>query len=422
MHHNEIIKMNNSQLSIKKWSFTSKVIFRFAFSYFALFILLLFLALFIETPLRWFADTVLNWGADFKMESTGSGDRSFDYVRFALNLLLAFFTTITWTFLDKKRNSYTALLYWFQTVLRVFLVIAMIIYGLAKVFKGQFADPSLELLIQPVGEMSPMGLAWTFMGHSMVYNIFIGSLEIIGGLLLLNRKTVMLGSLLVLGIMVNVAIMNLTYDIPVKLFSIHLVIMASTLLITNGKRILSFFFKNEATEKIHFINYIKNTFLLKMIRFVKKTIITVVSILVIVQCFFNFKATEQLRSSSKLRGIWKAEVFVKQQDTIAPLLTDDYRWKYFIIDQKGKAMVKKMNDRIDKYNFEENSDTKEIIFKDDKNSLSQKFTYQVSNGQLKLQGDLNNNKLSIELKKIPESEFRLLNRKFHWVNESTYNY
>tara|TARA_R110002073_G_scaffold296322_1_gene462301 strand:- start:11454 stop:12698 length:1245 start_codon:yes stop_codon:yes gene_type:complete len=414
--------MNSNQLSQKNWSLTSKTIFRFTFCYFTLFILLLFLALFIETPLRWFADTILNWGADFKMESTGSGDRSFDYVRFALNLLLAFFTTFIWTLVGKKRNSYTTLLYWFQTVLRVFLVIAMIIYGLAKVFKGQFADPSLELLIQPVGEMSPMGLAWTFMGHSMVYNIFLGSLEIIGGLLLLNRKTVMLGSLVVLGIMVNVAFMNLTYDIPVKLFSIHLVIMASILLITNRKRILNFFFKNEAVEKIHLINYIKNTFLLKTIRFIKKTIIIVVTILVVIQCFFNFKATEQLRSSSKLRGIWKVETFVKQQDTIAPLLTNDDRWKYFIIDQKGKAVVKKMNNHIDRYSFEENSDTKEIVFKDDKNSLPQKFTYEVSNDQLKLQGDLNNNKLSIQLKNIPVSQFRLLNRKFHWVNESTYNY
>jgi len=410
--------MNANQVSLKNWSLSSKIIFRFTFSYFTLFILLLFLALFIETPLRWFADTVLNWGTDFKMESTGSGDRSFDYVRFAFNILLASFTTVIWTFLDKKRKSYTILSYWFQVIIRVFLIAAMILYGLAKVFKGQFTDPSLELLIQPVGEMSPMGLAWTFMGHSMAYNIFIGSLEIIGGLLLLNRKTVMLGSILVLGIMINVAMMNLTYDIPVKLFSIHLVIMASILLITNGKRIVQFFFTNETAEKTHLINYIKNRFLLKVIRFFKKAVIIIVSLIVVIQCFVNFKVTEQLRSSSELRGIWKAEIFVHQQDTLAPLLTDDFRWNYFIIDQKGKAIVKKMNDSIDRYTFEENTETKEIAFKDN-NSLPQKFTYTVSNtGQLRLNSLL----LNIQLKKVPESQFRLLNRKFHWVNESTYNY
>ena len=63
--------MNTIQIRQKNRSLTAKILFRFAFSYFVLFIILLFLALFIETPLRWFADTVLNWGADFKMESTG---------------------------------------------------------------------------------------------------------------------------------------------------------------------------------------------------------------------------------------------------------------------------------------------------------------------------------------------------------------
>lgn len=143
--------MSSNKIQSKKWSLTSKIIFRFSFSYFTLFILLLFLAVFIENPLRWFADTILNWGAGFKMESTSSGDRSFNYVRFFLNLILAFFTFIVWSILDKKRTPYTTLFYWFQSILRPFLCIAMILYGLEKVFNEQFADPSLELLLQPVG-------------------------------------------------------------------------------------------------------------------------------------------------------------------------------------------------------------------------------------------------------------------------------
>jgi len=411
--------MNLSQVQSKNWSLISKIIFRFSFSYFTLFILLLFVAGFIETPLHWFADTILNWGADFKTESTGSGDRSFDYVRFALNLLLAFFASAIWTLLDKKRTAYITLFYWFQTMLRVFLCLAMILYGLAKVFKGQFADPSLELLLQPVGEMSPMGLAWAFMGHSMVYNIFIGSLEILGGLLLLYRKTSTLGSILILGIMVNVAIMNLTYDIPVKLFSIHLVVMAFILLVANGKRVLNLFLKNEATEKVQHLDYIKNKLLLKIIRFIKKATIIIVAIAVTLQCFINFKATEQLRSNSEIRGIWETTVFIKQNDTLAPLLTDYFRWRHLIIDYKEKAVVKKMNDAIDRYSFEENTETKEIIFKKSSDSMLLKFTYSISNSnQLILKGD----HLNISFKKVPTSKFRLLNRKFHWVNESTYNY
>lgn len=415
--------MNFTNTLEKNWSTVSKILFRFTFSYFILFILLLFLALFLETPLRWFADSILNWGSDFKMKSTGSGDRTFDYVRFAFTIVLTFFVAIIWSFLDKKRASYNTLQYWFQVVLRIFLCSAMILYGLAKIFKGQFADPSLELLIQNVGDMSPMGLAWTFMGHSMFYNIFTGSLEIIGGLLLLNRKTVSLGSLVILGVMINVVFMNFTYDIPVKLFSTHLVLMSFLLLISDGKRFLKFFIKNETIERVENINYIKNRAVLNIIKFLKKALITVSILMIITQCFINFKATEQLRSKSKLRGIWKTELFIIEKDTLAPLTTDSSRWKYFIIDYKEKAIIKLMNDTINRYSFKENIDAKKLVFKRLKDSNPQNFKYSISNqNELNLEGFLNGKELKIELRKVPQTEFRLLNRKFHWINETTYNY
>jgi uncharacterized membrane protein YphA (DoxX/SURF4 family) len=415
--------MNTTNTLEKNWSTLSKIVFRFTFSYFILFILLLFFALFLETPLRWFADSILNWGTDFKMESTGSGDRTFDYVRFAFNSIISFFVVTIWSFLSKKRTSYNSLQYWFKVTLRIFLCFAMILYGLAKVFKGQFADPSLELLVQNVGEMSPMGLAWTFMGHSMFYNIFTGSLEIIGGLLLLNRKTVSLGSFIILSVMINVVFMNFTYDIPVKLFSFHLVMISILLLMSDRKRFIQFFIKNENIEKLQNINYIKNKSVINIIRFLKKALITVSILIIVIQCFVHFKATEQLRSKSKLRGIWKTELFIIEKDTLAPLSTDTNRWKYFIIDYKEKAIIKLMNDTINRYSFRENIDTKEIVFKGLKGSDSQNFKYSIPNkNNLKLKGFLNGKELKIDLKKVPKTKFRLLNRGFHWINETTYNY
>jgi hypothetical protein len=90
-----------------------------------------------------------------------------------------------------------------------------------------------------------------------------------------------------------------------------------------------------------------------------------------------------------------------------------------IIDYKKKAIVKKMNDTIERYSFEENTKTKEIIFKSPTDSVAQKFAYSISNSnELKLKGD----HLNIYFKKVPTSKFRLLNRKFHWINETTYMY
>ena len=90
---------------------------------------------------------------------------------------------------------------------------------------------------------------------------------------------------------------------------------------------------------MNYINYIKNNTLLEGIYFFKKSGILI--IILIIQCFVNFKIKEQLKSSSKSRGIWKTEIFVKQHDTLTPILSDTHRWKYFIIDYKGRAPVKK---------------------------------------------------------------------------------
>jgi len=68
-----------------------------------------------------------------------------------------------------------------------------------------------------------MGLLWTFMAASKGYQIFTGAAEVLGGILLLWKRTTTLGALTVFGVMANVMALNFFYDVPVKLLSTHLV-------------------------------------------------------------------------------------------------------------------------------------------------------------------------------------------------------
>ncbi len=412
-----------SQEHKEYWNFMNKLIFRFIFTYIVLYILLLLLLLSLEVPLQWFAENVLNWGADFKMESTGSGDRAFDYVRLGFNLFLTIPIVLIWSVIDRQRESYNKLFYWFQVIIRLTLIFAMLLYGLVKVFKGQFADHSLERLLQTVGDMSPMGLAWTFMGHSLYYNIFIGFAEILGGILLIFRKTVTLGSIIIIGVMSNVLMMNLTYDIPVKLVSAHLVFMAMVLLLANGQRAFDFFFKNKIIEKVEYYFPLKNRTLKNIILISKRFLVILVIGIVILQIFIRFRAQEQLKEKSEFYGIWETQIFVKNMDTIPPLLDDTYRWRYLIVDEKRKAIIKKMTDSLERYQFEINSDLKEVIFRRVNDSIPHHFSYTFTNPQqLELNGSLDGDSLFILFNRKPKSDFRLINRKFHWVNETNYNY
>jgi hypothetical protein len=71
-----------------------------------------------------------------------------------------------------------------------------------------------------------MHLLWTFMGFSRPYTMFAGFMEAIPGVLLLVRRTATTGAVLLLAVLANVVLLNLCYDVPVKLLSIHLWLMA----------------------------------------------------------------------------------------------------------------------------------------------------------------------------------------------------
>src|SRR5262249_15637843 len=127
---------------------------------------------------------------------------------------------------------------------------AMVGYGAFKLIASQFPAPTLDRLMQTYGESSPMGLLWTFMGASETYTMFVGSAEMIAGILLFPRKTSTLGALMSIGVLSNVVALNFSYDVPVKLYSSHLLAMAIFVLLPDARRVANFFILNRPTEVV----------------------------------------------------------------------------------------------------------------------------------------------------------------------------
>ena len=93
-----------------------------------------------------------------------------------------------------------------------------------------------------------MGLLWTFMGYSGVYSVFAGLGEVIGGVLLFFRRTRLLGALVVAMVMSHVVVLNFAYDVPVKVFSTHLLLIAVLIMTPDRKRLLNFFILNKVVR------------------------------------------------------------------------------------------------------------------------------------------------------------------------------
>lgn len=404
-----------------KWTTLSKVLFKTIFLYCTGYIFLMFTSRLFSPVLKWIGGLI---GAQGRLEffSTGSGDTTMAYLTL---ILLASFTIVgssLWSILDRKRPSYNQLFYWFTVILRMFLIFFMFTYGFVKIFKTQFPEPSLHRLLQPLGEMSPMGLAWTYMGHSEGFNLFVGAMEVLGGLFLIPRRTQTLGAFITVGVMTQVVMMNFFYDIPVKLFSVHLVLMALVIFIADWKRFSQVFLKNHTAVRLNYYQVSTDTHYKKLIFWFKVMVTTGIVGLMSWQGYSREHTYGDKREKPPLYGIWEAHTFIKNGKEAPPLITDNQRWRYLIIDRKGSATIKYMTDKSIWYDVKINTTEKALfIYRSVDSSKMHRFTFTHHDSLLQLQGVFYKDTLDVHLKARDLSTFELINRGFHWINETPYN-
>lgn len=152
------------------------------------------------------------------LSSSVSSDSELLYWTSLFALLIAVIISFI---ISKLKNAFKT-----ETILRTFIAYSLsfflLKYGIDKLLLQQFYTPKPNTLFTPVGQLSKDILFWTSMGTSKTYNWFMAMLEIIPGLLLLHSKTRELGALIASGVLLNVFMINVGFDISVKLFSFYL--------------------------------------------------------------------------------------------------------------------------------------------------------------------------------------------------------
>lgn len=146
------------------------------------------------------------------------GDGLGHWIELGCCVVFAVVVTLIWSIADRQRKNYAKLHILLRVILRYALGIAMVTYGLFKIFQLQMLPPHVSKLVQPSGDSSPTSLLWIFMGSSAAYSAFTG----LGGVLLFNRCTTTLGSLISLGALSHVVALNLCFDVSVKMWSMNL--------------------------------------------------------------------------------------------------------------------------------------------------------------------------------------------------------
>lgn len=427
--------MQLSTFESTPWTYGEKINFRFLFVFFLLFIIVEnngafpFFDVVMQYPTEglhafvvWLGKHVLRLPYDIVHFTYGSGDTTYDYILVLCCFVLAVVATIIWSFLDRNSHGYPRLYYWLTVIVRFYVGLMLIGYGMVKIFKLQFPSPDIDRLMQPYGDSSPMGLAWTFLGFSKGYNYFMGIAEVAAGLLLF-RRTMTFGAILCMMTAANVMAINYFYDVPVKILSTALFVLSFFLLSRDIKRLAVFFFSGkEISLPVIPYPYAGNK-RINIARIIVKTLVIGYALIsATIQGIELEKKYGDSAPQPTLSGVYDAETFVIGKDTIPPLVTDTVHWKKLVVAGINRAHIYYLNDTVIYYKTE--IDTTKRFIKLSMGSIEYKLNYsQLDSVNFRLQGLLQRDSVFITLRKVksrPE-DFLLMGRGFHWINETPYN-
>jgi uncharacterized membrane protein YphA (DoxX/SURF4 family) len=96
-------------------------------------------------------------------------------------------------------------------VLRWYLAFYMADYGFSKLTGNQFGHRSVEILNMPLKDVDKFNLAWHLFSLDRTFDITVGITQIIGAILIVINRTVLVGTLLLLPILVQIFLIDLTF-------------------------------------------------------------------------------------------------------------------------------------------------------------------------------------------------------------------
>lgn len=421
------------------WGLALRIAFRFCVTYFTLFSLsnqilgglLLIPKLNIPDPSGfWPFRPITFWAArhifriqhDLVYKDSGSGDKTFDWVLAFCLLVISAAITALWSFLDRHRENYVTFHKWFRLALRFMLASEMFLYGIVKAIPLQMPFPYLTRLLEPYGNFSPMAVLWSSIGASHPYEIFAGCAETLGGILLLMPRTATLGALVCMADMIQVFALNMAYDVPVKLFSFHLILFSLFLLAPDARRLLRFFFTDRTVAPS------RQTSLFGSLRANRIAVILQVVFglyLIGINIYSGIDAWHQYgegRPKSLLYGIWNVDQMSVDGQLRPPLLTDQDRWRRIIFDFESFTSFQRLDDTVTGFASTINDKEKTLtLTKGSDKNWKANFTYvRPATDQLELDGSMDGHQVQMKLKLVDRDKFALVNRGFHWINEYPY--
>ncbi|MFA6152195.1 MAG: hypothetical protein WC716_12795 [Chitinophagaceae bacterium] len=219
-----------------------------------------------------------------------------------------------------------------QYVLRILLVLTLVDYGIAKIANIQFGN-EYAVLDSPLYDVDGFQLCWRFFDYSYAYKLFIGCSQLIGALLLVNRRTVISGCFILLPVMANVAFVNFTHTRIVTFTSTFDLLMILYLIATDFDRLSAVFITNKSAPENKSLAIIPYAIFNRKAFKITSAVLLVLYIVGAIVDNINAKAE---RNHSHL---FKGAFHIKSLTSTSPT----HLWRKIYLENYGRAVIKDEN-------------------------------------------------------------------------------
>ena len=303
----------------------------------------------------------------------------------------------------------------------------MIGYGMVKAVPLQMPAPGLQRLLEPFGNFSPMGVLWYSVGASKGYEMFAGFMEIVGGALLFVPMLATLGAMVTFADSVQIFTLNMTYDVPVKLFSFHLILMSLVLIAPEAARIARVLVFNRTAGPSEQPPLFRR----------RSLVFVALAIQLGYGGYLLWESYSGARQSwtqygggapkSPLYGIWSIETMTIDGHTRSPLVTDYARWRRVLFQTPTAMTFQRMDDTFASYGAKIDTAAKTIALIAGPTTPATTPTtlkfQQPDPERLVLDGTLDGHELHIDARLFDRNKFLLVSRgqQFNWIQERPFN-
>jgi hypothetical protein len=287
-----------------------------------------------------------------------TSDSASMYLLLLILLVLALLLSLIFTRLRKWELEREKVLPLFNKIFAYYLSLQLLKYGFDKIFKGQFYLPEPNTLYTPFGELSKDILFWSAIGTSYLYSFFIGFMEVTAAVCLMFRKTRVFGLMMAVPLLLHVFLINLGFDISVKLYSAFLLILGICLLSPQLGRLYHFLVLHDiATLKRedHTFKVFNHVFISVSL---KTLVIGLIFLEALYPAFRRQNFNDDLAERPYLHGAYEVIEVTRGADATALLNSPVKR---FFVHRDGYIIFQDWHDRMQDFKLRVNNNREFIL-------------------------------------------------------------